>query len=109
MEEFIHIFLGLNAVAAFFGWLAFNFIVLSLYKDENEKTFNLKAYSSEHWDNWIGSLISIPAFLFLGAKGFNFEEIGVGGIKWSDAYFVLSGFAFEFAKIVFKKWKAKNQ
>lgn len=105
----LHIFLGVNAIGALCGWIAFTFIVLSLYKDENEKTFNLKAYASEHWDNWIGSLVSIPAFLFIGAKGFNFQDIGVGGIKWSDAYFVMSGFAFEFAKVVWKNWKTKNQ
>lgn len=103
-----HIFFGINAVGAICGWLAFNFIALSLFKDENEKTFNLKSYYKEHWDNWFGSLFSIPAFLFMGSKGFNFEDIGVGGIKWSDAYFVMSGFAFEFAKVLWKKWKNKN-
>src|SRR6185503_11959906 len=96
------IFLGTNALAAFFGWLAFNFIVFSSFKDDNEKTFNLRTYAIEHWDNWIGSLFSIPAFLFLGSKGFNFQEIGVDGLKWSDAYYVGSGFFFEAAKIAWK-------
>jgi hypothetical protein len=103
-----HIFFGINAIGALCGWLAFNFVALSLFKDQNEKTFKLQAYAQEHWDNWIGSLLAIPAFLFIGAKGFNFEDIGVNGIKWSDGYYVLSGFAFEFLKIVYKNWKNKN-
>lgn len=102
------IFLGTNAIAALVGWIAFNFIVLSTYKDDNEKTFNFKAYYLEHWDNWFGSLFSIPAFLWLGSKGFNFHEIGAEGLKWSDAYYVASGFAFESVKIAWKKWKSKN-
>src|SRR5678810_470682 len=86
------IFFSSNALAAFFGWLAFNFITFSSFKDENEKTFNLKSYYLEHWDNWVGSFISIPAFLWLGSKGFGFTEIGAEGLKWSDAYYVASGF-----------------
>ncbi len=108
MKELLHIWFGVNALAAIFGWAAFNFIVLSLYKDENENSFNLIAYSKEHWDNWLGSLIAIPAFLFIGAKGFNFQDVGMENIKWSDAYFVLSGFGFEAAKKAYKKYLNKN-
>jgi len=102
------VFFGFNALGAIFGWLAFNWVVMSSFKDENEQKFSLKTYAYEHWDNWVGSLLFIPGFLFLGSKGFNFEDIGVSGIKWSDAYYVLSGFFFELAKVIWKKWKVKN-
>ena len=104
----IEIFFGLNALAALFGWLAFNFVVMSSFKDDDEQKFSIKTYAAEHWDNWLGSLLFIPAFLFAGAKGFNFEDIGASGIKWSDAYYVGCGFFFELVKVAWKKWKSKN-
>lgn len=104
----MEIFFNMNSVAAIFGWIAFNFIMLSSFKDDNEQTFNLKAYAKEYWDNWAGSLLSIPVLLYIGARGFNFSEIGVDGIHWSDAYYVFSGFGFEYAKILWKKWKNKQ-
>lgn len=107
-EEIIRMFFGINALGALCGWAAFTVLMLSLHKDDNEKTFNLKAYAGEHWDNWLGSFVFIPTFLFLGHKGFHFEDIGINGIKWSDAYFVASGFIFELIKVAIKKWKKKE-
>lgn len=103
------IFFGTNALAAIFGWIAWTVIMLRVYKDENEKTFNLKAYFSEHWDNALSSLVFIPVLLYLGHNQFNFGDVlGEGSLQWKDAYYVGSGFAVEVLIMSYKKWKAKN-
>ena len=102
------IFFGTNAIAAFCGWVAWTVIMLSVYKDDNEKIFNLKAYAQEHWDNWLASLVSIPVLLYLGFVQFNFGTVLDGGSAWNDAYYVGSGFFVEVVKMAWKKWKTKN-
>jgi len=109
MDKIIEVFFGFNALGALIGWVAFNVGVFSLFKDENEQTFNLISYTKEHWDNWLGSFVFIPVFLFAGHVGFNFEDIGIGGVKWSDAYYVGSGFFFEAIKMIYKKWKKSKE
>lgn len=97
----------INGLAAFAGWLAWNALLLSIDKDENEEKFTLRTYFSEHWDNWVASLFMIPILLFIGYKGL---QINIGfeeGLEWSDLYYVCSGFAVEVIKVAYKKWKAK--
>lgn len=102
------IFFGTNAIAALVGWLAWTVLMLSIYKDDNEKTFNLKAYAGEHWDNWAASLVFVPILLWVGYKKLNFAEVGIETIGWNDLYYLASGFAPEIVKMSWKKWRAKN-
>lgn len=94
--------------AALAGWAAFNIIMLSMFKDENEKTFALKSYAIEHWDNWVASLFMIPVLLFVGYNKLNITIEGQN-LQWSDLYYPCSGFATEAVKMAYKKWKAKQQ
>ncbi len=98
----------INIGAALAGWLAWNVLMLSIYKDENEKTCNLKAYKDEHWDNWLASLVMIPILIFFGYKGLDLGVIEMGNLKWSDSFYVCSGFATELVKMAYKKWRDKN-
>lgn len=107
MDALIHFFTNPFG-AAIAGWMAFNLIALSLYKDENEKTFALTPYVKEHWDNWIASLFLIPVLIFIGAKGLAIE-IDEKHLEWNDLYYVGSGFFTELMKMAYKKWKNKNQ
>lgn len=107
MNALIHFFTNPFG-AAIAGWVAFNLIALSLYKDENEKTFALKAYVVEHWDNWLASLFLIPVLIFIGAKGLAIT-IDEKHLEWNDLYYVCSGFFTESLKMAYKKWKSKQQ
>lgn len=97
----------LDFLVALAGWLAWNAIMLSIYKDANEQAFNLRAYVSEHWDNWLASLVMIPVLLFFGSKGLGIK-IDEYNINWDDSYYVASGFITEAVKMLWKKWKSKN-
>lgn len=98
-----------NSLAALAGWFAWNVLMLSMYKDENEQTFNIVAYAKEHWDNWAASLVFIPILLYAGYKGFKFETLNLtDGVSFGDCYYVCSGFFTEVVKMAWKKWKAKN-
>lgn len=102
------ILFGDNAIAALLAWLAWNIIIFSFHKDEDEEHFNVKTYYRATWDNWLASLVSIPVLLVLGAKGFNFKQFNlVDGIDFGDFYYMLSGFAVEALKVAYKKWKTK--
>lgn len=102
------IFFSLNAVAALVGWVAWTVIMLSLYKDENEKTWNFKAYFFEHWDNWFASLVCIPVLLWIGYKRLNLGVVGIETPDWNDLYYLASGFVPEGVKMAWKKWRSKN-
>lgn len=97
--------------ATFFGWFAFQLLMLSIYKDENEKTFNIGAYSKDNWDNWLSSFFMIPVILFIGAKGLDLNPLSDNSseINWHDGYYVGVGFITELVRVAWKKWKAKNQ
>ncbi len=95
--------------AAIAGWLAFNVIMLSMYKDDNESTFAIMPYAKEHWDNWAASFFMIPILLFVGFNKLDIGMIDADHLKWSDLYYPCSGFATEAVKMAYKKWKAKNQ
>jgi len=97
----------MNAVAALFGWVAWTIIMLRVFKDENEKTFTLKTYFVENWDNALSSLVFIPVLLFLGHEKFNMGDITGNSFEWKDAYYVFSGFAVELIIMAWKKWKNK--
>lgn len=104
----LEILFGVNALLAFFGWLAWNGIMFSVHKDEDEKNFNLKSYALEHYDNWLASLVVIPVLLIVGAKQLNINIEDVGNFEWKDCYYPLSGFIVEAIKVAWKKWRAKN-
>lgn len=97
----------INLLAALAGWVAFNVVMLSMYKDEHEQTFNLSSYAKEYWDNWLASFVMIPVLLYFGYKQLGLGLIEMEHVKWSDAYYVCSGFAVELIKEVYKKWKSK--
>lgn len=99
----------LNVCAALAGWIAWNIIMLSVYKDKNEKTFNIKAYAEEYWDNWLASLVMIPVLLYVGYKGLGFGAIDMEHLHWSDVYYVCSGFAVELVKEAWDRYKNKQK
>lgn len=103
------ILFGDNAAAALLAWVAWNVIIFSFHKDEDEAHFNVKAYCLDTYDNWLASLVSIPVLLWLGAKGFNFKQFSFGdGVDFGDFYYLLSGMAVEVVKVAYKKWKSKG-
>lgn len=106
--ELIKILFGTNAAFAFFGWLAFNAIMFSLHKDEDEERFNLKSYTLKTYDNWIASFLFIPVMLFFGHGALGIDVEGFANLKWQDSFYPLSGFAVELIKVLWKKWKSKN-
>lgn len=91
--------------ASFIGWFAFNVIMLSMFKDENESTFALIPYAKEHWDNWVASFVMIPVLLFIGYKGLSIPMDDK--LEWNDIYYLASGFATEAVKMMWKKFKSK--
>ncbi len=95
--------------AAIFGWAAFNAIMLSVYKDDNEKTWAFKSYFSEHWDNWIASLFAIPCLLYIGMNQLSLPITDLTDPKWSDLYYLGSGFFVEAIKMAYKKWISKQK
>lgn len=96
------------------GWFVWNVGLLSLTKDEYDdsgKDFLLKSYAKDHWDNWLFSLVAIPAILIAGSQGFGMDALAVIDIKmkWSNLYYLGSGFFAESAKYSYKKWRKKKQ
>ena len=113
MKELLEIFQTNvpNFAAAFFGWLAFNVIIFRIEKDkfdQGDLSFPLSKYIIKTWDNWIASLCMIPVLIFVGYKQL---DLGVlitdHNIKWSDAYYLLSGFSTELIIVSWTKWKSK--
>jgi hypothetical protein len=104
----------MNILAAFFGWLAFNVAMFRIEKDtydDKHQSFPLKQYASETWDNWLASLACIPVLLFIGYYKLQIPSIGVlegGELKWSDFYYLCSGFATELVIVAIKKWRKKQ-
>lgn len=96
----------LNFLVSIAGWLAFNAIMLSMHKDENEETFNIRSYTKKTWDNWLASLFCIPILLWIGHEQLSLDVEG-SKIEWTDLYYVCSGFAVEAIKSAYKKWKNK--
>lgn len=95
--------------ASLAGWLAFNVIMLSMYKDDNENTFNFISYSKQHWDNWAASLVSVPVLLYIGTHQLSLPITDLSNPKWSDLYYLGSGFFVEAVKMAYKKWVVKNK
>lgn len=95
--------------AALFGWLAFNVIILSMYKDDNENAWAFKQYVSEHWDNWAASFFAIPCLLYVGMNQLSLPMTDLTNPKWSDLYYLGSGFFVEAIKMAYKKWIAKTK
>jgi hypothetical protein len=99
----------MNFLISIFGWLAWNFSILSIDKDKYDttgKAFPLKEYAHKHWDNWIGSLITIPLLLYIGYRGLDLNPlsaIDLHTVGWNDLYYMCSGFAFEAIKYAIGK------
>lgn len=93
--------------AALAGWLAFNVLMLSMDKDDNESTFAIKSYIKEHWDNWAASFFMIPILLFIGYNKLDIK-IDATNLQWNNLYYPCAGFATEALKMAYKKWKAKQ-
>jgi hypothetical protein len=112
MKELLDIFyLNIpNFAAAFFGWLAFSVIVLRIDKDKFDsegKAWPIGAYASKTWDNWLASFVMIPVLVWAGYKQLELGVLFDHGVRWSDAYYLLSGFATELIIIAYTKWKNK--
>lgn len=108
MKTIIEIYLNANTVAALFGWLAFNFILFRMEKDTYDsanKAFPLGAYVQKTWDNWIASLVIIPALLYVGYNKLDFGIIGEHPIAWSDLYYLGSGIITELLIKAISKWR----
>jgi len=107
----------LNFLISIFGWLAFNFALFSMEKDEydeKDQEFPISKYIKKHWDNWLGSLFVIPLILYIGYKQLSLNPLSPIDFEqahWSDLYYMSAGFAFEFLKVSInkiKKWKNEN-
>lgn len=98
---------------ALIGWFVWNVALLSFTKDEyddNGKDFLLKSYALAHWDNWLFSLVAIPALLIIGTQGFGMDALAAIDLeKWSNLYYLGSGFIAESSKYAYKKWRKKKQ
>lgn len=109
----VHSILTNPIFAAFIGWLFWNVGKFSLDKDsydDRHETFPLTRYVYEHVDNWLFSIVAIPVLLYIGYKQLNFGDIGIveGVSKWSDLYYLSSGFIAEAGKDRYKKWRKKQ-
>jgi predicted permease len=93
-----------DLIGAIFGWAAFTTLMLSVHKDENESTWNWGQYKKENWDNWLRSLVFVPVLIWIGYAGLDLESVGLE-FKWSNLYFLCSGFAPEIAIKLWKKVK----
>lgn len=105
-----HIFIHPIA-AAVFGWLAFNVLLFRIEKDQADDAgqhFNLGKYVQKTWDNWLASFFFIPVLLFIGYNRLEIGMIDAQSFKWSDLYYLCSGFAAEVVIVAWKKWKNKN-
>jgi len=110
MKELFALIFSLNGAIAFLGWLAFNVTMLRIEKDKIDGTghpFPIKEYAVEYWDNWLSSLLMIPALLYIGHYKLSIPDFGIGEIVWSDLYYLASGFASELVIFIIKKVKAK--
>lgn len=113
MQQLIEIFSSNipNFAAAFFGWLAFNVIMLRIDKDKfdaNDQKWPIGKYAQKTWDNWIASLVMIPVLVWAGYKQLDFGVLlSDHSIKWSDAYYLCSGFATELVIVAIQKWNKK--
>jgi len=96
-----------NIYAAIIGWVIFTLVVLSMYKDENEKTWNFWAYMKEHWDNWIASLAVAFGLLYVGKNNLSIPNVDGSHIEWSNLYYLASGFAYELLIKLIKKFKGQ--
>ncbi len=106
----------MNILLTLLGWLAWNFGLFSMEKDQVDaegKPMDLKRYASCYWDNWVFSLIFIPILIIVGIKGLGFEALPFGDLEhfqWHDLYYLGAGAFAEIAKyyisLARKKWKA---
>lgn len=93
----------------FMGWFAWNAVLLSMFKDDNESQFKLFGYAKDHWDNWLASFAMIPVLLFIGYSRLNVPLLTEGQTGWYDFYYLGSGFATELVIVNIKKWRKKQQ
>lgn len=105
MQTLLDLFFNLTGILL--GWAAFNFLMLSNYKDEHEQSWNWTAYKKEHWDNWVLSGLFALVLLWVGYGGFDLEPMGFE-LKWSNIYYLCSGVAPEVALRAWKKFKSKE-
>lgn len=111
----IILILSSNLAITFWAWFAWNVLKFSFDKDgydDTGKMFPFKEYKNAHWDNWIASFVMIPILLFVGSKQLGLDALGqidMKGLKWSDWYYLLSGFITELIKDRYKKWKKKTE
>ena len=103
-----------NYHIALIGWLAWNVAVFSFTKDDADDAnlaFDVKSYAKTHWDNWLASLFMIPVLLIIGTKQLGMDALAALEIKmkWSNLYYLGSGFITEAAKFSYKKWRKSKQ
>ena len=105
----------MNFLISLAGWFAWNVMILRIDKDAYDttgKTFPISEYASKTWDNWLASLAMIPILLFIGYRQMNLDPmavIDVQHLKWSDLYYLGSGFFTEAVMYAYKKWKNQKE
>lgn len=80
---------------AFYGWFAYNFLMLSIEKDKydlEEKDMPYLAYTKKTWDNWVINLIFTLPF---AAYGPDFVPLTETGLELSDGMYFLSPIAVQ--------------
>lgn len=105
----------MNALIALVGWLGWNVMIFHIDKDQYDDKgvdFPLKQYFLQSWDNWLASLVMVPALLYIGNKGLDLPGSVFGfdkDISWSDLYYLGSGFFTELIIWAIKKYKASRK
>lgn len=93
--------------AALFAWLAWNFLMLSLHKDENEQSWNFVAYFKDTWNNWIASLLFVPILMYIGLNKINIDSELSPIHEWHEAYYLLAGVLPEIVIKIVKQFRHK--
>jgi|SRR6478609_4656663 len=96
-----------NLYAAAIGWFTWTVVMLSMYKDENEKTWSFWAYTKEHWDNWLANFAVALALLWIGKNKLDIPMVDGEGLQWKDIYYLGSGFFLELLIKAIKFFKSK--
>lgn len=104
----------MNFLITLLGWAIWNWVAFSVEKDTYDdagKDFPFQTYKSRNWDGWVGSLLVVPALLYIGYKQMDLNPFGtlIGvetSLSWNDLWFFGAGVVWE--AIIFAYKKIKN-
>lgn len=104
----------MKVLITFFGWLAWNVVILRIEKgqyDDSGKAFPIKEYAQKNWDNWLASLVVGGLLLILGQNFMHIINLAESSnLTWNDAYYAGSGIITEviiYAIAKYRKYKSQ--